>query len=91
MTESTSSWDRLNDTWRELDEQLRDVRERFDEGRRRVEDQWRKSREDLEGRVRAQLFETFGLASKSDVERLEEKLTALQKQLDDLARATEAA
>ena len=104
-----SGLERLNDAFRNLDDQLQELRERFDDQLRRVENSWNERREELRSQVsktalykrgeqvrkdleeqvdrgRAQLYEVFGIASKSEIQKLSRKLNTLSKKLNELAR-----
>ncbi len=106
---SNSGLERLNDAFRNLDDQLQELRERFDDQLRRVENSWSERREELRSQVsktalykrgeqvrkdleeqvdrgRAQLYEVFGIASKSEIQKLSRKLNTLSKKLHELAR-----
>ena len=106
---SNSGFERLNDAFRNLDDQLQELRERFDDQLRRVENSWNERREELRDQVRktalykrseqvrkdfeeqvdrgrAQLYDAFGIASKSEIQKLSRKLNTLSKKLSELAR-----
>ncbi len=54
---------------------------------RRV-DQARKDVEDQVERAREAIYDVFGIASKSDVDRLSRKLSSISRKLNDLAKDT---
>ena len=54
--------------------------QRVDRARRGVEDQVEKTREAI--------YDVFGIASKSDVDRLSRKLSSISRKLNDLAKDT---
>ncbi len=106
---SNSGLERLNDAFRNLDDQLQELRERFDDQLRRAENSWNERREELRSQVsktalykrgeqmrkdleeqvdrgRAQLYEVFGIASKSEIQKLSRKLNTVSKKLNELAR-----
>ena len=106
---SNIGFERLNDAFRNLDDQLQELRERFDDQLRRVENSWNERREELRDQVRktalykrseqvrkdfeeqvdrgrAQLYDAFGIASKSEIQKLSRKLNTLSKKLSELAR-----
>ena len=106
---SNSGFERLNDAFRNLDDQLQELRGRFDDQLRRVEGSWKERREeiraqlrstaiykrseqirkDLEEQVdrgRSQLYEVFGIESKSEIQKLSRKLNTLSKKLSELTR-----
>ncbi len=109
-----SGFERLNDAFRNLDDQLQELRVRFDDQLRRVENSWNERsqefraqvretalykrseqvRKDLEEQVdrgRVQLYDVFGIASKSEIQKLSRKLNTLSKKLNELAREQVAA
>ena len=100
MATRTTGFDRFNDALKSLDEQLQDLRERFDHGRHRIERDLRKRaeraaernqdklRKNVEHRVdstRSQIYDVFGIASKSEVEKLHRRLNKISKQIHDLS------
>ena len=106
---SNSGFERLNDAFRNLDDQLQELRVRFDDQLRRVENSWNERREEFRAQVRettlykrseqvrkdleeqvdrgrVQLYDVFGIASKSEIQKLSRKLNTLSKKLNELAR-----
>ena len=103
-----SGFERLNDAFRNLDDQLQELRERFDDQLRRVENSWKERRGEIGAQVRktalfrrgervrkdfeeqvdrrrSSLYDAFGLASKSEIQKLSRKLNTLSKKLNELA------
>ncbi len=106
---SNGGFERLNDAFRNLDDQLQELRVRFDDQLRRVENSWNERREEFRAQVRettlykrseqvrkdleeqvdrgrVQLYDAFGIASKSEIQKLNRKLNTLSKKLNELAR-----
>jgi adenylyl- and sulfurtransferase ThiI len=100
-TARISGFDRFNDALKSIDEQLdhqrqrveREVRKRAEQVQTRVQDSrlYKRAtelRSDLETRVeetRSQIYDVFGIASKSEIEKLHKRLNKISKQLTDLA------
>ena len=106
---SNGGFERLNDAFRNLDDQLQELRGRFDDQLRRVESSWNERREEIRAQLRStaiykrseqvrkdleehvdrgrsQLYEVFGIASKSEIQKLSRKLNTLSKKLSELTR-----
>ena len=106
---SNGGFERLNDAFRNLDDQLQEMRGRFDDQLRRVESGWNERREEIRAQLRStaiykrgeqvrkdleehvdrgrsQLYEVFGIASKSEIQKLSRKLNTLSKKLSELTR-----
>ena len=92
--------DQLQDMRDRFDERRQDVEKRLKGFRKDVETQLRKSdlyrrveqvRKDVEEQVetrREQVYDVFGIASKAEVDRLNRKLNAISKKLNELAKDT---
>ena len=50
---SNSGFERLNDAFRNLDDQLQELRGRFDDQLRRVEGSWKERREEIRAQLRS--------------------------------------
>jgi uncharacterized membrane-anchored protein YjiN (DUF445 family) len=90
--------DRLQEVRDSVEKRRKEVEKRVERFRKDVETRLRKSpvyrrvervRRDVEEQVestRSQVYDVFGIASKSEVEKLNRKLNAITKKLNELAK-----